>query len=88
MRTSYIRSTYVPPEWHPNTPLPPPSPPRVIPLIRVCVRVRPLDFDGDDMISSADLRDVIDCLTGEQKLSEEDMEQLIDNVSRLSVDHV
>lgn len=38
------------------------------------------DFDGDDMISTADLCEVINRLTGEQKLSEEDMNQLIDHI--------
>ena len=39
------------------------------------------DFDEDDMISSRDLKEVVDRLTGEQKLTDEDMQQLIDNVS-------
>ena len=39
------------------------------------------DFDEDDMISSRDLKEVVDRLTGEQTLSDEDMQQLIDNVS-------
>lgn len=39
------------------------------------------DFDEDDMISSRDLREVVNRLTGEQELSDEDMQQLIDNVS-------
>ena len=40
------------------------------------------DFDGDDMISSADLKEVINRLTGlDHLLSEEQMQQLIDNVS-------
>jgi hypothetical protein len=38
------------------------------------------DFDEDDMISSKDLKEVVEKLTGEQHLSEEDMQQLIDNV--------
>ena len=39
------------------------------------------DFDGDDMISSADLKEVINRLTGQDHLlSEEQMQQLIDNV--------
>lgn len=33
------------------------------------------------MISSRDLREVVNRLTGEQELSDEDMQQLIDNVS-------
>ena len=32
------------------------------------------------MISSRDLKEVVDRLTGEQKLTDEDMQQLIDNV--------
>ena len=39
------------------------------------------DFDEDDFVSSADLRQVINRLTGEQQLSDEDMQQLINNVS-------
>ncbi|XP_033645070.1 calcium and integrin-binding protein 1-like [Asterias rubens] len=38
------------------------------------------DFDDDDFISSADLRECVNKLTGEQHLSDEDMQQLIDNV--------
>lgn len=40
-----------------------------------------LDFDEDDMISSKDLKEVVDRLTGDQTLDNEDMQQLIDNVS-------
>ena len=32
------------------------------------------------MISSKDLKEVVDRLTGDQKLTDEDMQQLIDNV--------
>ena len=32
------------------------------------------------MISSRDLKEVVDRLTGEQRLEDEDMQQLIDNV--------
>ena len=32
------------------------------------------------MLSTADLKDVIDKLTGDQELSDEDMDQLIENV--------
>ena len=39
------------------------------------------DFDGDDMISVEDLHTVINRLTGEQQLTDEDMDQLIKNVS-------
>ena len=38
------------------------------------------DFDGDDMISIPDMKNVINRLTGEQQLSDEDMDQLIENV--------
>lgn len=40
-----------------------------------------LDFDGDDMISSSDLKTVITRLTGENSLNDEEMQQLIDSVS-------
>ncbi len=40
-----------------------------------------VDFDGDDMISKEDLAQVISRLTGQQRLSDGDMEQLIKNVS-------
>ncbi len=44
-----------------------------------------VDFDGDDMISENDLKEVIRKLTGEQQqLTDEDMKQLIDNVSIIS----
>ena len=39
------------------------------------------DFDGDDLISDEDLRNVIECLTGANKLTDDEMKQLIDNVS-------
>ena len=38
------------------------------------------DFDGDDMISSDDLKMVINRLTGKPPLTDEDMNQLIENV--------
>ncbi|CAC5394725.1 CIB1 [Mytilus coruscus] len=38
------------------------------------------DFDEDDMISSDDLKVVVDRLTGEQNLSKDEMQQLIDNI--------
>ena len=39
------------------------------------------DFDGDDMISSADLKELVNRLTGaENSLSEEQVQQLVDNV--------
>ena len=40
-----------------------------------------IDFDGDDLISDEDLKTVIECLTGVNKLKEEEMTQLVDNVS-------
>ncbi|XP_014204073.2 calcium and integrin-binding protein 1 [Copidosoma floridanum] len=38
---------------------------------------RIFDFDGDDMLGVGDLRQVVDRLTGSQRLSEGDMQQLI-----------
>jgi len=38
------------------------------------------DFDDDDFISSPDLREVVNRLSGEQQLSDADMQQLIDNI--------
>ena len=38
------------------------------------------DFDGDDLISDEDLKKVIECLTGSNKLTDDEMQQLIDNV--------
>lgn len=40
------------------------------------------DFDEDDSLGREDLRKLIDRLTGEMKLGESDMEQLIQTVSR------
>lgn len=40
------------------------------------------DFDEDDSLGREDLRKLIDRLTGEMKLGESDMEQLIQAVSR------
>lgn len=49
--------------------------------VKVEYAFRIYDFDGDDMISSADLKEVISRLTGEGNgLSEEQMQQLIDNI--------
>ena len=42
------------------------------------------DFDGDDMISTYDVEQVVNRLTGNQKLNASDMAQLIRNVSKLS----
>ena len=39
------------------------------------------DFDNDDMISAADLKELIDRLTGEEELTDDDLDQLISNVS-------
>lgn len=36
-----------------------------------------LDFDGDDMLGMGDLRQVIDRLTAPQRLSENDMQRLL-----------
>ncbi|GLV46163.1 Calcium and integrin binding family member 2 [Carabus blaptoides fortunei] len=41
---------------------------------------RIFDFDGDDMLGVEDLKQVINRLTGENRLSESDMQQLIQNV--------
>ncbi|KAK6179731.1 hypothetical protein SNE40_012026 [Patella caerulea] len=48
--------------------------------VKVEYAFRIYDFDEDDMISGSDLKEVVDRLTGEQNLSEEDMQQLIDNI--------
>ncbi|ESP05466.1 hypothetical protein LOTGIDRAFT_228042 [Lottia gigantea] len=48
--------------------------------VKVEYAFRIYDFDEDDYISAGDLKEVIDKLTGDQKLSEEDMQQLIDNI--------
>lgn len=40
------------------------------------------DFDEDDSLGREDLRKLIDRLTGEMKLGESDMEQLIQAVSQ------
>lgn len=38
------------------------------------------DFDGDDMLGVTDLRQVIDRLTGTNRLSESQMQHLIQNI--------
>ncbi|XP_002731705.1 calcium and integrin-binding family member 2-like [Saccoglossus kowalevskii] len=38
------------------------------------------DFNEDDFIDSADLKEVVGRLTGDQSLTDEDMQQLIDNI--------
>lgn len=38
------------------------------------------DFDGDDMLGVTDLRQVIERLTGENRLNENEMQHLIQNV--------
>ncbi|XP_069128281.1 calcium and integrin-binding family member 2-like [Argopecten irradians] len=49
--------------------------------VKVEYAFRIYDFDGDDMLSSRDLKEVVDRLTGEgQKLGDEEMQQLIDNI--------
>ena len=51
------------------------------PYVKDMVALLLPDFDGDDMISSTDLKEVINRLTGDENtLSEEQMQQLIDNV--------
>lgn len=39
-----------------------------------------LDFDGDDMLGVSDLRQVVDRLIGSNKLSEMEMQHLIQNI--------
>ena len=48
--------------------------------VKVEYAFRIYDFDGDDMISARDLHEIINRLTGEQKLAEDDMQQLINNI--------
>ncbi|KAK7100069.1 calcium and integrin-binding protein 1-like [Littorina saxatilis] len=49
--------------------------------VKVEYAFRIYDFDGDDMLSSADLKELISRLTGEDNaLNEEQMQQLIDNI--------
>jgi hypothetical protein len=43
------------------------------------------DFDGDDLISDSDLKQVIESLTGSNHLTEDEMQQLIDNVSQIYI---
>lgn len=38
------------------------------------------DFDGDDMLGIRDLRQVADRLTAPQRLSESDVQQLLQNI--------
>lgn len=42
-----------------------------------------IDFDEDDVINGKDLKEVINRLTGDQALNDEEMEQLIQNVRKL-----
>jgi len=48
--------------------------------VKVEYAFRVYDFDGDDLISDEDLKNTIECLTGANKLSEEQLQQLIDNI--------
>lgn len=48
--------------------------------VKVEYAFRIYDFDEDDMISSDDLKEVVNRLTGEQHLNDEEMQQLIDNI--------
>ncbi|XP_063431242.1 calcium and integrin-binding protein 1-like [Mytilus trossulus] len=48
--------------------------------VKVEYAFRIYDFDEDDMISDQDLKEVVDRLTGEQNLSKDEMQQLIDNI--------
>ncbi|XP_041484000.1 calcium and integrin-binding family member 2-like [Lytechinus variegatus] len=38
------------------------------------------DFDEDDFISSADIREMVNRLTGEQQITDDDMQHLINNI--------
>lgn len=49
-------------------------------MLRLDDKINILDFDGDDMLGVEDLKQVINRLTGENRLSESDMQQLIQNV--------
>ena len=48
--------------------------------VKVEYAFRIYDFDGDDLISIGDIQEIINRLTGEQKLEEEDMKQLVENI--------
>nr|KAG5700095.1 hypothetical protein BaRGS_029845 [Batillaria attramentaria] len=49
--------------------------------VKVEYAFRIYDFDGDDMISSSDLKEVVTRMIGEENtLDEEKMQQLIDNI--------
>jgi len=48
--------------------------------VKVEYAFRVYDFDGDDLISDEDLKNVIECLTGANKLTDDEMKQLIDNI--------
>ena len=48
--------------------------------VKVEYAFRIYDFDGDDLISLDDIKEIINRLTGNQRLGEEDMKQLIDNI--------
>lgn len=39
-----------------------------------------LDFDEDDMISEEDVKEVVNRLTGDQRLSDDQLNQLVKNV--------
>lgn len=48
--------------------------------VKVEYAFRIYDFDGDEMISSDDLKEVVNRLTGENQLNDDDMEKLLNNI--------
>ncbi|XP_059151752.1 calcium and integrin-binding protein 1-like [Physella acuta] len=48
--------------------------------VKVEYAFRVYDFDGDDMISDSDLKQVIESLIGSNHLTEDEMQQLIDSI--------
>lgn len=46
-------------------------------MTKICIVA---DFDGDDMLGVDDLKEVVNRLTGDNHLSDNDMQQLIQNV--------
>ncbi|KAI8773258.1 calcium and integrin-binding protein 1 [Biomphalaria glabrata] len=48
--------------------------------VKVEYAFRVYDFDGDDLISDSDIKQVIECLIGSNELTEDEMHQLIDNI--------
>ncbi|KAH9504193.1 Calcium and integrin-binding protein 1 [Bulinus truncatus] len=48
--------------------------------VKVEYAFRVYDFDGDDLISDSDIKQVIECLIGSNQLTEAEMQQLIENI--------